>query len=228
MVKEIEIVRGEFLVSDIERDILLACRIDAHGTGHRGIGFFPRLHSRSGVQIEARFQARCVKAFEERGGIGEEQLVPRVACPAESLARLICFSGRLELLDVGVLVHVDDEDVEGGVVLAEAANDFLDLLVAVRPVAGPPRAERKTRRKRNAAGDAHIVAKSLAIVVAVTEEVKVLALARRTLDDPRPGAVLALQETEIRRVEERARGVLLNGPAGTRDEPIADGLFGLV
>ena len=65
--------------------------------------------------------------------------------------------------------------IERRVVLAEAADDLIDLLIAVGPVARPPRAEGEARRQRNAPGDAHIIAERLAIVVAVAEEVPVLA-----------------------------------------------------
>ena len=40
-------------------------------------------------------------------------------------------------------------------------HQLIEFLVAVGPVARPPRAEGKPRRQRNAAGDAHIIAQRL-------------------------------------------------------------------
>ena len=144
------------------------------------------------------------------------------------MARLVLFAARLELLAAEMPVHVDDEHIEGNIVLVEAADDLLDLLVGVGPVARPPRAEGETRRQRNAARDAHVIAKRLAVVVAVAEEVPVLAVARGALHDPGPGAVLAVLEAEVGGVEERTRGVVDHGPAGAGDEALFDRLAGLV
>ena len=60
-----------------------------------------------------------------------------------------------------VPVHVDDQDVERNVVLAKAADQFVEFLVAVGPVARPPRAEGEARRQRNSAGDADVIAERL-------------------------------------------------------------------
>jgi hypothetical protein len=123
-----------------------------------------------------------------------------------------------------VPAHVDDEDVERDIVLVEAFDELVELLVGVVPVARPPCAEGEARRERNAAGYADEVAESFAIVVAVAEEVEVLTIAGGALDDPRPGAFFALLEGEVGGVEERAGGVVDDGPAGAGDEAFADGL----
>jgi hypothetical protein len=70
-----------------------------------------------------------------------------------------------------VPVHIDDEDVERDVVFVEAADQLVEFLVAVSPVARPPGAEGKARGQGDAAGDFDVVAESLAVVVAVAEEV---------------------------------------------------------
>ncbi len=84
---------------------------------------------------------------------------------------------QLDLIEVPV--HVDDEDVQRGVVLMEAAHQVVEFLVAIGPVARPPDAEGEARRQWNAAGDTDVVAECLLVVVAVAEEVPVLAVAWR-------------------------------------------------
>ncbi len=73
-----------------------------------------------------------------------------------------------------VPVHVDHQHIERHIVLVEAAHQLVQLLVAVSPVARPPRAEGKPRRQRNAPGHAHDNRQRLAVVVPVAEEVPVL------------------------------------------------------
>src|SRR5579862_3946898 len=136
---------------------------------------------------------------EKLCGIGKEELVPGVTAPAERLARLVLFSARFELLPVDMPVHVNDEYVQRRVVLVEAAHDVLNLLVAVGPVARPPRAKGEAGRQRDAAGNAHIIAQRLLVVMSITEEVEVLPRPGGPLDHPWPGALLALSEAEVGR-----------------------------
>ena len=66
----------------------------------------------------------------------------------------------------------------------------------------------------------------------VTEEVPVDIGARlfvcRALHHPRPRALFALEKTKVAGVEERARRVIDQRPSRTRNETLADRLFGLV
>ncbi len=226
-----EVVGGPFLVSWVEGYEFLGCRVDAHGTGHGRIGLLPRLNARGRMQIERGLQALVVQVFQEGVGIWKEHLVPGVAGPAEQLTRLIGLSRGLELLPVDVPVHVDHQHVEGRVVFAKAADQLIELLVAVGPVTRPPGAEGEARRQRNAAGDADKIAESLPVVVPVAEEVPVGVgagfLVGGALHGPRPGAFFAIEEAEIGGVEERARGVVNQRPARAGNEAGLDGLFGL-
>ncbi len=120
-------------------------------------------------------------------------------------------------------VHVDHEDIERRVVLAEAADDLFDLLIAVGPVARPPRAEGEARRQRNAAGDAHIVAERLVVVVAVAEEVPVLPCHLRAA--PSPTAMGCFRLARKRKSAESKSGrlrIVLNCPSGARDKAVPD------
>ncbi len=64
--------------------------------------------------------------------------------------------------------------------------------------------------------------------MAVAEEIPVLAVAGGALDHPGPRAVLALAKREVGGLEERARGIIDEGPAGARDDAGLHGLAGLV
>src|SRR5579863_5770187 len=98
-----------------------------------------------------------MESGEKLIGIREEELVPGVARPAQGLLCLIGFPGGFELIEIDMPAHIDDEDIEGDIVLMEAADDLFDLLVGVVPVAGPPGAKGETRREWDAAGDADVV-----------------------------------------------------------------------
>jgi len=63
--------------------------------------------------------------------------------------------------------------------------------------------------------------------VSIAEEIQILTIAGGALDDPRPGAFFTLLEAEVGGVEEGARGVVDERPAGTRNEALLDGLAGL-
>ena len=129
-------------------------------------------------------------------------------------AVLVAFAHGLQLLFAGVPAHIDHEDVERRGVVVEAADDLLNLLVAVVPVARPPCAEGEARRNGNATGDFDVVAEGFAVVVAVAEEVQVLSIAGGTFHDPRPWALLAFFEGEVCGIEERPCRVVDERPAG--------------
>ena len=217
MEHEIEVIRRPKLVGGIEGDVLLRRRIDAHRLRHGGVGLLPGLNARGGMQVQRHLQTLIVELAEKGVRIGKQKLVPRVSGPAERLAGLIGCAHRLELLAVDVPVHVDYGYVERGRILVKALDELVHFLVAVGPVARPPGAKGETRRQRNAAGNAHVVAKGFAVVVTVAEEVPVnifaWALVRGTFHDPRPRAALAIEEAEVGRIEERARGVVDQRPS---------------
>src|ERR1700752_4022339 len=86
MKDKIEIVNGPAFVGQIEGNILLGCRIDAHGASHGRILLLPRLDAGGGGKIERAFQSLLMDVGEEGGGIREAQMVPGVAGPSDSLA----------------------------------------------------------------------------------------------------------------------------------------------
>src|SRR4029077_2653319 len=94
----------------------------------------------------------------------------------------------------GVPVHIDHEHVERNAVRAESLDNSFELLIGVRPVARPPRAERKLWWQRNFPGDARVVVERLLVIVAVTVEIPILAIAEWALHHPRPRAFFALRE----------------------------------
>ena len=217
MQNQVEVIRRPLLVCGIEGNVFLRRRIDAHGARHRRIRSLPRLNARRGMQIHRGLQAVLVKALQEGIGIGKQHPVPCVAGPAQHLARLVHRAHGFQLLVAQVPVHVDHKHIERRIVLAESAHQFVQLLVAISPIARPPDAEGKARRQRDAAGDFDVVAKRLLVVVAVAEEVPIRVRAglfpRRTLHHPRPGALLAVQKAKVGRVEEWTRRVVHQRPS---------------
>src|SRR5215471_14867326 len=124
--------------------------INTHRLRHRGIGFLPRLHPGRRMDVERGFQPLVLYALEKIGWVGEQQLVPGVSAPAFGM------TGLIERLGAGAAgaegkmpVHVEHKDIERQVVVAESPYEFFEFLVAVGPVARPPRAERKSRRQRD-------------------------------------------------------------------------------
>ncbi len=227
MENQIHVIDGELLVGNVEGHIFLRRRVDAHGRGHGGVRLLPRLNARGRMQVQCRLQAIGVQACQELMRVRKEQLVPGIASPAQSFAGLIHFARGLELLRADVPAHVDDQHVQRHIVFMEASHQFVEFLIAVVPVARPPRPEGKPRRQRDAPGYAHIVAQRLAVVVAVTEEVPVLPLAGLPLDDPRPGTLFSVLEAEVGRVEERPGRVVHQRPAGARNQTQLDWLLRL-
>ncbi len=203
VMQQVHVVDGVFLVGNVEGHIFLCRRIDAHGFGHSRIRRFPGLNARSRMQIEGGLQAFGVEFGEKVVRIGEEHLVPRIATPAQALARLVHLARGLELFPADVPAHVDDKHIQRHVVLVKTAHQLVEFLIGVVPVARPPCSESKPRGQRNPPGDLDVVAQRLAIVVPVAEEIEVLPLAGRPLDDPGPGAFFALLEAEVGGVEER-------------------------
>ncbi len=178
------------------------------------------------MQVQTGLEIVGVELGEELIGIGEQQIVPAIAGPAFGvIARVHDAEFHAE---GGMPVHVDDEDVEGDVVLVEAADDLLDLLVGVCPVARPPGAEGEARRQRDAAGYFDVVAQRALVIVRVAEEVPILAVARGAFDDPGPRAVLTLPEAEVGRVEKGARRIVDYGPPRPRDQALFHRLLGLI
>ena len=201
MVQEVHVIGSVFPVCDVEGNVFPCGGINAHGLCHHWISVLPRLNAGRRMHIQACLQAVRVQPVEELRRIREEQLVPRVAGPSEAVIRLVGFTLRLQLFVLDVPIHVDHEDVERCVVLAKSANDLFNLLIAVGPVARPPRAECEARRKRNASRDAHIIAEGFMVVVSVAEEVQVLPITGGPLHHPRPRTVFTLKKTKVRRVE---------------------------
>jgi len=228
MEDQVHVVGGEFLVGEVEGDVLPAGGIDAHGPGHLGVVLLPWLNTRCRVQVQAGLQMVGVQPGQELARIGKEQRVPGVAAPAEAVTRLVLLAARLKLFIAEMPIHVDDENIERYVVLVEAADDLFDFLVGVGPVARPPGAKSEPGRQRDAARDPHIITERLAVVMTVAEEVPVLAVTRGAFHDPGPGALLAVFEAEVGRIEERTRGVVDHGPAGAGNEAWFNRLPGLV
>jgi hypothetical protein len=135
VVEKVHVVGGVFLVGDVEGDVFPCCGIDAHGFGHGGIGFLPRLDTGGGVHIERGLQAFFVNLLEEVVRIGKENVVPGVAGPSQAVVRLIDFACGLKLFLADVPTHIDDENVERHVVFVEAADQLIEFLVGVVPVA---------------------------------------------------------------------------------------------
>jgi hypothetical protein len=227
MVQDAHVVGGKPLVRDVEGDVLPGRRIDAHRRGHRGISLLPRLYPRRRMQVQGGLQTLGMHFSQKLFRARKQLLVPRIAGPSQFFSRLVHLALGLELLVAEVPVHVNDQHVERRIVLAEAAHQFVELLVAIVPVARPPCAEGEARRKRDAADDMHEVSESLVVILSVAKEVPVLPLASGPLHGPRPRAFLAFLETEIRRIEEGARRVVHQRPASTRDQSRFDGLAGI-
>ncbi len=220
VVEEVEVVPGELAVGDVEGDVLLRSGVDAHVAGELRVGVFPGLNAAGGVEVEGGFEAFVVEFGEEVFGVGKEGLVPGVAAPALVVAGGIADA---EVAAKGLVpVHVDDEDVEGDVVVMEAGDEVAQFLVAVGPVARPPGAEGVAGRQGDAPGDTDVVAQGCLVVVTVAEEVEVLAVACGALQGPGLGERVAVQWVEVRGVEKRAV-VVEDDPAVTRDESLADG-----
>src|SRR6185437_9158123 len=146
----------------------------------------------------------------------------------ETFARLICFVPGFKLFAADVPAHIDDEDVEWGGVFAEAADQVVQFLIAVGPVARSPYSEGEARRERDASGNAGEVLQGLAIEMSVAEEVPILPVAGGPQHDPGPGAVFALGEGEVVGVKERACGVIDEDPSAARDEAGVHGRFQFV
>ena len=201
--------------------------IDAHGARHLGIRVLPRLHAPCGMQVQRDLQSFLVQVPEERLGIRKQQTIPAITCPALGVSRLIFLLRKPAQAERLVPLHIDDQHVERHVVLVKTVHEFVEFLVGVGPITRPPRAEGEARRQRNGPGDLDEVGERLLVVVAIGEEVPVLALARRPLQDPRPRAVLALKKPEVGRVEERPRGVIYQHPSVARDQAWIHRLFRL-
>src|SRR5438270_8157392 len=134
------------------------------------------------------------------------------------MSRLILLMGEPVLMEGEVPVHVDDQHIEWNVILAESAHQVFEFLIAVCPIARPPRAKGKSRRQRNTSGNSREVCKRVFVVVAVAEEIPVLAISSRALHHPGPRTVFPFQEAKIIRVEEWARGIVHQHPTIARDE----------
>src|SRR5271163_1139536 len=141
---------------------------------------------------------------EKKLRVGEEDAVPGIAAPTKIMAGLvgIRFAHGQELFAIEVPIHVNHQHIERHSVLAEALDDVVEFLIAVSPIARPPRAKGEARRQRDASRNQDVVAQGLLVVVAVAEEIPVLPLARRAWHDPWPRAVFALREAEIGGVKE--------------------------
>ncbi len=179
------------------------------------------------MHIERGFQTLFVNVLQELLRIRKEQPVPTVSAPTHGVAGLIegMLAGAAGT-EGGVPVHVDDQDIEGHVILAKTAHQIVEFLIGVGPIARPPRAEGEARRQRDAPGDENVIAQRLLVIVTIAEEIPILTLAGRALHDPGPRTVLAVDEAEVVGVEERARGVVHQRPAIARDEAGLDGLLG--
>src|SRR5580698_1108606 len=113
-------------------------------------------------------------------------------------------------------VDVDHQDIQGNFMRLELLNQLFEFLIAVRPIARPPGAESKPWRQRDLACDPGEVMQGAFVIVAVTEEIPVLPIARRTEYYPGPRALLTRAKAEVRRIEERASAVVHECPAVTR------------
>src|SRR5579863_9272417 len=97
----------------------------------------------------------------------------------------------------------------------ELLKQLFEFLIAVRPVSRPPGPERESRRQRDLARDPSVVMKGAFVIVPVSEEIPVLALASGTQQHPGPRALLTRAKTEVSRIEKRACGVVYKRPAVT-------------
>src|ERR1700678_1204837 len=70
MVNQVHVVGGEFLVGDVEGDVFLRCRIDAHGFGHCRISLLPWLDAGGRMEVERGLQALGVDMGKKIAGIG--------------------------------------------------------------------------------------------------------------------------------------------------------------
>src|SRR4051812_38091759 len=91
----------------------------------------------------------------------------------------------------------DDEDVERYVARLISTHEFVQLLIAIGPIARPPVAECIAWRQRDAAGHLYEVSERLAVGVTVAEEVPVETIAFGTLQYPWPCALLARRHGEV-------------------------------
>src|SRR6185312_2133881 len=164
---------------------------------------------------KGRLQAVALDFLKKCVRIGKQQLIPRVSRPAQCMAGLVLLTRKPGLMKRQVPGHVDNQHVEGNIIFAEAANEVLEFLIAVSPIARPPCAKSETRRQRNASGNPGEVSERLLVIVPVAKEIPVLTLACRALHHPGPRTLLTLQKAEIVGIEERTRGVVHQGPAIT-------------
>src|SRR5579859_1814994 len=111
-----------------------------------------------------------------------------------------------------VPVHVDHEHIERNIILAKALHEIVELLIAVRPVTGPPSPKSEPWRQWDLARDSREIGQCLLVVVAISEEIPILPLARGALDHPGPRTVLALAKAEVGRIEKRTRRIVHHGP----------------
>jgi hypothetical protein len=210
MVQQIEIVLRKLSVREVKRNKLLRRRIDSHVACELRVRIFPRLHAARGMKIECHLQAFVVQLSQEVLRIGEEGVVPGVAAPAFAMARLIL---DLEVPPKSLMpVHIDHEDIEWNTILMKAGDEVAQFLIAVGPVARPPRSERIAWRQRDASGNAYIVAERPLVVMTVSEEIEILPRPRGPRQHPRLGCGVTMAEVEIRGVKKRP-GIIHHDPS---------------
>ena len=136
-----------------------------------------RLDARSRVEVERHFEVFGLGPFQEIRRRGEQLLLPGVASPADALSVFVLGGILLPESPGLVPVHVDDQYVDRDVDRFEFPDQVDEFVVGVLPVAAPPVAERVLRGQRRAACDELEVGECLFVVVAIGEEVEVLAVA---------------------------------------------------
>ena len=82
MMDDVQIISGKALVGNIEGNVLLGGRINAHRLCHLRVAVLPRLNARGRVQVQAGLQPVGVQRDQELVGVREEQPVPAIAGPA--------------------------------------------------------------------------------------------------------------------------------------------------
>src|ERR1700689_408063 len=116
-----------------------------------------------------------------------------------------------DLVEGGMPININYQNIKRRVVLMESSDQLIELLVRIGPVSRPPGPECKPRRQRNLSCHAREIIESAFVIMAITEEVPVLALSRRTRRNPRPRTALSLDEGEIVGVKELERAVVPDG-----------------
>ena len=156
----------------------------------------------SGMQVECRLCVVGVHPAQQRGGTGEERLVPRPARP-------------------GVLmpVAVDHEYIVRHVFVLHVAQKLLHLALLVSLVLAVPVAEHVLGGQGLTACNADIVAQGVLVLVAVAEEVPVDGVCVDRLTDPGNTVHLAIEGETVAAVATfHGRRFVEDGPAVAREQ----------